>query len=105
MILLLGSIVAPLVEETMFRGVLYRHLRDATARQRIGISIFLSAIVNSIVFAFIHPQPLVFSPALIMLAIGFSLAREWRGGLIAPMVMHGVSNGVVLGGLAMFVTS
>src|SRR5262249_49212544 len=30
-ILLLASVIAPIVEETMFRGVLYRHLREATA--------------------------------------------------------------------------
>ena len=30
-VLLIGSVAAPIVEETMFRGVLYRHLRDASA--------------------------------------------------------------------------
>ena len=29
---------------------------------------------------------------LATLAIGFSLAREWRGSLIAPMVMHAINN-------------
>ena len=31
-VLLLASVIAPIVEETMFRGVLYRHLREATGR-------------------------------------------------------------------------
>jgi membrane protease YdiL (CAAX protease family) len=44
----------------------------------------------------IHPQGLLAVPALMSLAIAFSLAREWRGSLIAPMVMHGVSNGAVM---------
>src|SRR5262249_5451684 len=31
-VLLAACVVAPLVEEIMFRGVLYRHLREATGR-------------------------------------------------------------------------
>ncbi|HEV2949308.1 MAG TPA: CPBP family intramembrane glutamic endopeptidase, partial [Gemmataceae bacterium] len=31
-VIVIAAIVAPIVEETMFRGVLYRHLREATAR-------------------------------------------------------------------------
>src|SRR5262249_5350820 len=31
-ILTLAAVIAPIVEETMFRGVFYRHLREATCR-------------------------------------------------------------------------
>jgi membrane protease YdiL (CAAX protease family) len=100
-ILLIGSVAAPIVEETMFRGVLYRHLRDASASTGFILSVLISTIVNSFVFAIIHPQGWVAIPALMSLAIGFTLAREWRGSLIAAMVMHSLNNGIVLGLLSL----
>ncbi len=81
----------------MFRGVLYRHLRDATGGAGRVLSVVLSAAPSALVFAIIHPQGWVAVPALMALAVSFSLAREWRGTLIPCMIVHGISNGVVLG--------
>jgi membrane protease YdiL (CAAX protease family) len=94
--LLLASVVAPIVEETMFRGVLYRHLREGTRSLGFAASAFVSAIVASFIFAAIHPQGLVTVPALMGLAFGFTLIREWRGTLIPSMIAHGINNGLVL---------
>lgn len=91
-----ASIVAPVLEEILFRGVLYRQLRTATTRWRIGWSVACSTLVVAIVFAAIHPQGLLAIPALAMIAVGLALMREWRGSLLAPIVMHGCSNGVVV---------
>jgi membrane protease YdiL (CAAX protease family) len=95
-VLLLASVAAPIVEETMFRGVLYRQVRMAAGQWAPWLSVAAAAGVTSLVFAMIHPQGVLAVPALMSLAIAFSLAREWRGSLIAPMVMHGVSNGAVM---------
>jgi membrane protease YdiL (CAAX protease family) len=95
-ILLLASIAAPVVEETMFRGALYRMLRSGSAGLGAFMSIALSTLVASLIFAMIHPQGWVAIPALASLAVAFTLVREWRGSLVAPMVMHGVSNGLVM---------
>lgn len=96
-VLFLASVVAPFVEETMFRGVLYRHLRDATASWagRVG-SVLGSAVLSSVVFAAIHPQGLLFVPVLGGLAFVFALTREWRGTLVPTMIAHGINNTVVL---------
>ncbi len=94
-IVLLACVAAPIVEETMFRGVLYRHLRDCTWRWRVLVSVLFSAGLSSFIFAVIHPQGFLAVPPLMALAIGFSLAREWRGSLIAPMTMHALNNGAV----------
>jgi membrane protease YdiL (CAAX protease family) len=91
-----ACVVAPLVEETMFRGVLYRHLREATAKALRSAGVVVSAAVVSLLFAAIHPQGLLFVPVLAALAFAFCLAREWRGSLIAPMVAHGLTNGITL---------
>jgi membrane protease YdiL (CAAX protease family) len=103
-ILFLASVVAPIVEETMFRGVLYRHLRNATWRWPLMLSCLISALIVSFVFAIIHPQGVVAVPALMALAMGFTLMRQWRGSLISCMIAHGINNALVLS-LASFVFS
>ena len=92
----LASVVAPLVEETMFRGVLYRHLRDATGgKMSFALSVLLSGGAVSFLFAVIHPQGWIAVPALMSLAFAFTLAREWRGTLLPAMVAHGLNNGLL----------
>ena len=43
-------LVAPVIEETVFRGILYRHLREGTQRLGFVLSVGLSAVLNSFVF-------------------------------------------------------
>jgi membrane protease YdiL (CAAX protease family) len=90
--LLAASVAAPIVEETMFRGVLYRHLREGTAGHGRVVSVLLSALAASFVFAVLHPQGWLALPPLMGLAFAFCLAREWRGTLLAPMVAHSIQN-------------
>jgi membrane protease YdiL (CAAX protease family) len=92
LIFLTACVAAPIVEETMFRGVLYRHLRDWSSGWRRSTSVMLSAIINGLIFASIHPQGIYGIPVLATLAIGFSLAREWRNSLIGSMTMHAIHN-------------
>lgn len=102
-VLLLASVAAPIVEETMFRGLLYRQVRAAAGKLAPWLAVAAAAVSTSLVFALIHPQGFLAVPALMALAVAFSLAREWRGSLIAPMVMHGASNGVVMAMLMVMV--
>lgn len=92
---LMTCVMAPLVEETVFRGVLYRHLRDMTARGRVLISTVASASVSGFVFAAIHPQGIFVVPVLGTLGFIFAVVREWRGSLVAPMVMHAIHNSMI----------
>jgi membrane protease YdiL (CAAX protease family) len=94
-VVLVACVLAPLVEETMFRGALYRHLRNATER-RLGRrgSFVVSALVVSFIFAVIHPQGVLAVPALMSLALGLSVLREWRGSLLPSMMVHGIHNGL-----------
>jgi membrane protease YdiL (CAAX protease family) len=96
--------VAPVVEETMFRGLLHRQLRESMLVRYPLLGGLCTALVVNLVFAAIHPQGLVFIPVLGALACGFSLAREWRGTLIPCMVAHGMNNFLV-GLLAVFLLS
>lgn len=81
---------APVFEELFFRGALQRHFR--------GRFRFLpSALFTGLIFAALHPQGFFAIPALAGIGIGFSLLREWRDSLIAPMTAHAINNGCLVG--------
>lgn len=84
-IYLTASVVAPVVEELVFRGMLQRQVRGWVGRVP-------AALVVALPFAIIHPQGLLGVPVLLAIAVPLSLAREWRGSLVAPMVAHAVNN-------------
>jgi membrane protease YdiL (CAAX protease family) len=100
----LAAIAAPIVEETMFRGVLYRQLRTASNKWGIALSILCSVLLTSFLFAAIHPQGWVAIPALMAIAIGMNIMREWRGTLLPSMVVHGVSNAIVTSIMIIFLS-
>jgi membrane protease YdiL (CAAX protease family) len=91
-----ACIIAPVVEETMFRGLLFRHLREATSRWRNWASVLFSAVITSLVFALIHPQGFLAVPGIFAIAMAFALTRQWRDSLIAPIIGHGINNAVTL---------
>ncbi len=94
LIFVMACVLAPLTEEIMFRGVLYRNLRDSSRHMyRVG-SICFAALLSSVIFAAIHPQGIAGLPVLTALAFGFCLVRQWRGSLIAPITMHALHNGL-----------
>jgi membrane protease YdiL (CAAX protease family) len=95
-ILLLGvMVVGPLVEEILFRGLLYRFLRGGTYRWGRIVSVLASAVANGLVFAALHPQGYLAIPALGTLGAWLCLVREWRSSLVACAVVHGLNNSLV----------
>lgn len=96
LVFMVASVAAPIVEEVFFRGVLYAHLRGVSRKLGPWMSIALATFVNSFIFAVIHPQGFVAVPALMSLAIGMTILREWRGTLIPSILIHGISNGLVM---------
>lgn len=96
-IYILACVWAPIVEETVFRGALYHHMR---ARMIAPVS----GIIVGFIFAAIHPQGWVAIPALMSLAIVFAFLREWRGSLIAPITAHALNNAFVITMLIVAIT-
>jgi membrane protease YdiL (CAAX protease family) len=101
---LMTTVWAPLVEESMFRGALYAHLRSVPRRAADpatgamtarGMPALASGLVTGLVFAAIHPQGFAGVPVLAALGLNFCLIREWRGSIIAPMTAHAVHNGLI----------
>ncbi len=88
-IYVLACIWAPIMEESMFRGALFNHLR---ARW----SWFIAAPIVGLVFAAIHPQGWTFIPVLAAIGIVLAGIREWRGSIIASIFAHGLNNFLVV---------
>ncbi len=86
--IILAVVFAPLVEETMFRGLLFPGL-SALARWLVG------ALLGAFVFAVIHPQGWAGVPAIMAIALTLTALRTFRGSLIAPMTAHALNNGLV----------
>jgi membrane protease YdiL (CAAX protease family) len=82
--------------EIAFRGILYRHLRDECGRLGLVASLAIAALASSFLFAVIHPQGVLFAPALMGLAVAFCISRETRGSLWPAIVAHGINNAVTL---------
>lgn len=87
-LVLMMTVWAPVVEETMFRGALYAQLRSR-------LNAVISALITGFIFAAIHPQSVLAIPTLMSLAFVFAMLREWRGSIIAPMVAHALNNGMI----------
>jgi membrane protease YdiL (CAAX protease family) len=91
-----GAVAAPVGEETLFRGLLYDPLRGATAHWGRAASVLAAGSVQALLFAAMHPQGFVGMPVLAAIGFGLALVREWRGSLVAPIVLHGAWNGTIL---------
>jgi membrane protease YdiL (CAAX protease family) len=83
-------IVAPITEEFMFRGLLFRSLRD-----RHGF--WLGAVVSAVMFGFVHwsgPWQDAVLLVGLMTGTGFALAAiyQWRGSIVATIATHMVFN-------------
>jgi len=81
---------APVFEEIFFRGAMHRYFRGR-------FRFLASALLTGVIFAALHPQGFFAIPALAGIGVGFSLLREWRDSLIAPMTAHAINNGCLVG--------
>lgn len=84
--LLLMVVLAPVVEELVFRGLLYRMLRE-----RWGV--LVSIAVSAVFFSLIH-HGMLFSPQLVG-GIIFALAYEWSRSLWVSIALHMGANAAV----------
>lgn len=83
-----AAVLAPLVEETLFRGVFFRALTPRAGR--VGALLIASA-----VFALLHPQlPLGFLGIFVLGAL-FNALYALRGSLLPSIVAHAINNGAI----------
>ncbi|MEM8756835.1 MAG: CPBP family intramembrane glutamic endopeptidase [Planctomycetota bacterium] len=90
-LVLLGSLVvvwAPVVEELILRGALYRHLRA-------WLYWLVAAAVSAVLFGILHQYDALMLGPVIALGVTFAIVREWRGSLIGAITGHALHNGTV----------
>ena len=87
-LLLIGVIGAPVVEELLFRGVLFGGLARS-------VRPFLAVVWSALLFTSVHP--LVSWPPVFLLGIACAVVRQRSGFLPACMLMHAAYNAVVIG--------
>jgi membrane protease YdiL (CAAX protease family) len=84
----LAIIAAPIFEEFIFRGVLYRGFRRSLGPLR-------AAAAAAIVFAIIHPA--IATPPVFLLGLCCALLHERFGSLLTPIAAHMTYNATVVG--------
>ena len=83
----LAVTLAPVAEETLYRGMLYNALR-----QRFHP--ILAALGQAAVFGYAHPFGLANSAAIGISSLAFPLIYEWRKTLLTPILLHAAMNAV-----------
>jgi membrane protease YdiL (CAAX protease family) len=93
LVALLAVVVAPVTEEVVFRGVLFRALAD---RLNLAVGVVLS----SVIFALIHIEVVVSQPlallGLFTVGVLLALAYHLTGNLMVPILGHAVFNAISL---------
>lgn len=82
--LLLAGGIAPLVEETIFRGLIYGWLRA-------HMPIVGAIVISAAVFSAAHVIPLLF-PALFVVGIILAIVYEYSGSLWTSILLHSIQN-------------
>lgn len=87
----LGALAAPVVEEFLFRGLLYPLLRQR-------MTVVTAVAVSALLFAVLHFRPTLI-PALLTMGVVLAVLRERYDSIVPAIVAHALNNGVALIGV------
>lgn len=95
LLIIMAVVLAPIVEELIFRGCIYRFLKSQTGQ-------LAAQIISGALFSLMHANLLSFVPLMV---VGILLARvyERTGCILGPIWFHAFFNGFSL--LILFVTN
>ena len=80
--------IAPIIEETIFRGLFYRSIKNM-------IPVSFSIIITSLIFSIIHQNILSFV-ILFFLSGYLTYIYERYGNIIYPIIVHSIFNSIML---------
>lgn len=91
-------LIAPVVEEIFFRGMIFRSLRN-------GVGVTVAAVISGLFFGMLHwdfatVERLLQVIPLIVFGIALALLYAWSGSLWGPIVLHGTNNALASGVVA-----
>lgn len=92
LVLVLVTVVAPIAEEFLFRGYIYRALSNWRG-------VWPAAIISGVIFGGIHlgSSPVGFVVPLMALGVGLALLYHWTGSLFLPVALHAFNNSIAFG--------
>ncbi len=90
----LAVIVAPVVEEVLFRGCVYPALRAIHGWRP-------ALLVSAVLFGLVHAVPAVILP-MVLFGLALGWLAERTGSLLAPIVAHAAFNGLTVATLLAF---
>lgn len=88
LVIVTGLLLTPVIEEILFRGVLYQALRRT-------MSPGSASVLSAVVFALMHGQVVLIIPFTIMGVI-LALIYERSGSLLPTILVHACNNGIIL---------
>lgn len=80
----LAVAVAPIAEELVFRGGIYRFFKSRVSRNQ-------ALLISAVLFAFLHANLASFMP-LVFLGVALGIVYEITGSIRAPILLHAVFN-------------
>ncbi|MGO1117528.1 lysostaphin resistance A-like protein [Rhodovibrionaceae bacterium A322] len=86
-IMVISALVVPIIEEIVFRGLLFGWLAG-----RFGVAI--GAGVSALIFSILHGVPHLI-PSLCVLGVALAYLYEKSGSLWPPIILHGAFNAVM----------
>jgi len=89
LIIFLAVVIAPAVEEMLFRGLIQTMFRTYSGRP------WLAIVATSALFASVHENGTHW-PALFVLGMGLGYSYEKSGSLFRPIFMHALFNGTTI---------
>jgi membrane protease YdiL (CAAX protease family) len=85
-VVLVGAVVAPVVEEAFFRGYVFRALAV-----RKGLP--MAYVISAGAFALLHQLPTLI-PVFFVMGLLLCWAYQYTGNLLAPITAHAVNNSI-----------
>lgn len=99
LIVFMAVIVAPLLEETLFRGLFQTMIRTLLEMRnpkfRISNAAWPAIVISSALFAMIH-MDMAHWPALFVLSLSLGYAYEKSGSLFRPIFIHSLFNAATI---------
>jgi membrane protease YdiL (CAAX protease family) len=93
------TVLAPIGEETLLRGVVYPGLRNSVARfASAPVAIGTAALVDGLIFGALHigGSKLIFLPILALFGVVLCLLYQASGSLYASILLHATNNTIAM---------
>ena len=95
-IFLFAAVEAPIVEETLFRGILFQGLRQFMSRfVPYQVAVAIAALMSGTVFGLLHFEPQTL-PVLILLGVVLAYVVQLGRSLYPSMLVHALFNAIAV---------